>query len=61
MTYVYCECYSPIFWALHLRDKGENEVTIITINKNVEKFCVHISMRCIYLRGFHYLFLNFIM
>ena len=48
MTYVYCECYSPIFWALHLRDKGENEVTIITINKNVEKFCVHISMRCIY-------------
>ena len=48
MTYIYCECFSPIFWALYLRDKGENEITIITINKNVEKFCLHISMKCIY-------------
>ena len=59
MTYIYCECFSPVFWALYLRDKDKNDITIITINKNIEKFCIHISMKCIYFERIPLSFLQY--
>ena len=38
MNYINCPSYSSIFFALHLQNIGE-EIIVITINKNVKKFC----------------------
>jgi len=47
MLYIYSECYSPIFFALY-KVNMRTEVTILTINKNVEKFCELMGIKCIF-------------
>jgi len=48
MIYIYCPCYTSIIFALYLRDK-EDEITILTNNKSVKKFCVHMEIKYQYL------------
>ncbi len=63
MNYLYCECFAPIFFAEYIKGKGE-DITIITINKNLIKYCDFAQIRCIYIErvglrtlSFHKLFI----
>ena len=48
MIYIYCPSYTSIFLALYLRDK-EGEITILTNNNSVKKFCAHMEIKYQYL------------
>lgn len=39
MNYINCPSYDPLFFALYLKDKGE-DIFIITRNQDVEKYCI---------------------
>jgi hypothetical protein len=46
---LYGECYAMLMFALYKKNKGY-EVTIITINANVNKFCEKVEMKSIYFK-----------
>ncbi|MES2284301.1 MAG: hypothetical protein V4547_01350 [Bacteroidota bacterium] len=48
MNYIYCESFAPIFFAEYKRSTGE-DVVIITINKNVKKYCDLTGIYCTYM------------
>ena len=47
MNYVFCGAYRPLFFALYLRDMGE-DVTVITYNEAVRDFCADTSIKCVH-------------
>lgn len=47
MNYIFCPSYGSVFFALHLKNSGK-EITIITHNISVKKYCGIADINCIY-------------
>ena len=54
MNYVYCGSYAGIYFALHLKNKGER-VAVITTNEGIRRYCDFANIRCIRLSFFNYI------
>ena len=53
MNYVNCPSYASLFFALHLKNRGE-EITAITTSDNIKKYCDHVNIRCFQLKRFYF-------
>ena len=46
MNYVLCNAYQELFFALHLKESGE-DITVVTYNKDIKKYCIAAHIACL--------------